>query len=641
MYSSFLNQFTNLSHYIIAFILIFVIYPKFVFQNKNESVFEYLISNFIRMVFIVIVIGYVLAAFKIFEVFGILIALAIVLFLSRYLRNSDDNIEKIKYSAATFVYDLFDGKSKRKLIFKEYFKKTKEKLPKSKSNIFSIFMLISVIGYSAYLRFYDAIMHAAPAMSDAYVTLAWMKYIDRRILFYDGIYPQGFHIFLATIHKFAFSNPLYILKYTGPLNGILITLGIYFVVSRLTKKMVPGIIAALIYGVLGSYISGDWIRQAATNSQEFGFVFVLPTIYFIYKYVKENKKNYLITSLCGAAVCGLVHTVSLVFVVIGAAIVILSALIVNFKKSIKPSLFLILGGTASGVVSMIPIGIGLLFGLKFNTSANSFIMDFDSTLQISKLYIIDYVALASMVLMFFYIFISREKWKEKLFPVFIFLFSAASFFIYYAGGYLTKSTVIGSRGAALWYILISVVIGYGFYILFRVLYKIKIYDAIMYVLCLATIVTSIYLLKPQPIIPYKMEYDSNIEQYLRITKAFRNSEWMIVSQDEGYSVVLGTGYHMLVQDFLKNYNPQSIYLRDLKTKEILRTQDVFIYCEKNVFTTDFDTMKKIYARRKLEKPLLKEWVKKYSQKHNNLSKYYEDENIIIYRIHQEIKINVK
>ncbi len=648
MYSSFYNHFINLSHFIVAFIIIFIIYPRIIFKNENDTKLEYIFSNFIRVVLMYIVIGYLLVLLKIFEFIGIIIVLFAIWFFVKFVRPSNNNLWKILSAVNVFVYDYVDGIINRRHLFRSLIKGKIRKnfnvfkgFFKNKANIVNVAILLSVMGYSTYIRIYDAIMHAAPAMSDAYVTLAWMKYINKRILFHDGIYPQGFHITLATIQKFSFTDPLYILRYMGPLNGILITFGIYFITSRLTKKMAPGIIAALIYGVLGGSFFSDWIRQAATNSQEFGFVFVLPTIYFFYKYMKDGKKNYLITAFCGAAVCGLVHTISFVFVAFGVVIILFTSLIINFRASIIPFFKVMLAGIITVLISLIPAGIGLLLGSKFHDSSTDFISSFDNNLQLTNLNALDFVAVVSLCLMFIYIFLSKGKVKARIDRVFIFLFGSASFLIYYMGAYYTKSVIVDQRFADLWHITAPVIVGYGFFVLFRVFYKLKIYDIIVSVLCVGIIASSIYYFKPTVIIPYKMEYDSNVEQYFKITSICRATEWMIVSQDEGYAVVLGTGYHMLAQDFLNNYDPTTSQLIDKKTEKVLKTKDIFIYTEKNVFKTDFDTMVKIYETRERQKPLLAEWVKKYKETHSNLSLFYEDKNIIIYRIHQEESKAVK
>ncbi|MBW9234207.1 hypothetical protein JQK62_18440, partial [Leptospira santarosai] len=52
-------------------------------------------------------------------------------------------------------------------------------------------------------------------------------------------------------------------------------------------------------------------RQAATNSQEFAFVFIFPALYFLIKYVCDKQKEDLKIGLICTAIIGLVH--SLVF----------------------------------------------------------------------------------------------------------------------------------------------------------------------------------------------------------------------------------------------------------------------------------------------------------------------------------------
>jgi len=120
---------------------------------------------------------------------------------------------------------------------------------------------------ASYLRFYDAIKNAGIALSDAYVTLAWTKYIEARQLFHDGLYPQGFVIVLSVIRKVASIDPLLVLKFIGPLNAVLIVVGLYYFASRSTRSPVAGLVAAFVYGVLPNTLPIEYQRQASTNSQ--------------------------------------------------------------------------------------------------------------------------------------------------------------------------------------------------------------------------------------------------------------------------------------------------------------------------------------------------------------------------------------
>lgn len=639
MYSSLPNQMYNLIHYFFGFIVLYIVYPTLTFSKKHNSSLENVVSNFIRMVFLIIVVGYFLVILKIYEFIGLFIVLVSVYYIKKFIIEKTYNFTQLNIKISGYIYDYLDGVRIPKDDMINMVIKIKNELLSiaiksldGKLKIINYILLFIVIGFSAYLRFYDALKHAAPAMSDAYVTLAWMKYILGRDLFHDGIYPQGFHIYMASLQKIAYIDPLYILKYSGPFNGVLISFGIFFFISKTTESLSVGVIGAAIYGGLGWMLPIGWERQASSNSQEFGFVFVLPTLYFAYKYVRDNNKEDLITTFCGLSAVALIHTISFAYIAIGIVVLAFSVLIVAFKTNFKKVLNFIYVGIISGIIGVIPICIGLIKGKKFHGSSVDFLLT-TAEVEAPKLSNIDYITISAVVLIFIY-FILKIK-SLNLFELFIGLLSTAAVLSYYWGGVLTNSVVIATRITDFWGLTIPVTIGVGVYILSKVLIKDFIKKIFGITLELAIIIVTIFILKPQPIIPYKMERDTSVEQYLKISKTFRPTEWMIVSNDEGYAVVLGTGHHLMASDFLELFNPNNTLLIRNDTKEKVNIPDVFIYEEKKVFTTQFAHLKATYEKRQKETELIENWVAEYKENHDNLTMFYEDKNLKIYRIHQK------
>jgi hypothetical protein len=131
-----------------------------------------------------------------------------------------------------------------------------------------------------------------------------------------------------------------------------------------------------------------------------------------------------------------------------------------------------------------------------------------------------------------------------------------------------------------------------------------------------------------------MEHNSNVEQYFRISENFLPTDWMIISQSEDYAIILGKGFHQLMGNFLEQYDADSEYIFNKKSNKVIKIPDIFLVKEKKVFTTEFTSIID-YPLREEQNLELQEWVEKYQETHSNLSVYYEDEDIKIYRIHQE------
>lgn len=657
LYSSLQNHLFNLTHYAFAFFCLFIFYPKIIFKSSYETKLEDIVSNYILMVLVIILMGYVLVVLKIYEFIGIFMVMFCIYSYSYYVRYGPVRSSEKTFNIKLLVFDYLDKIKDPKKDIKNFIKQNilniLNKILSHFKNVFNVWnfiLLVSTLLYAAYLRFYDTFINAAPAMSDSYVTLEWMKSISNRILFVDGIYPQGFHIYMATLQKFAFIDPLYILRYTGPLNGVLTTFSMYFVISRTCKDKTSGIIGAVIYGILitliysnSTLVYGNSERQAATNSQEFGYVFVMPTLYFFCKYFMTNKRRDFITAFAGVAITGLVHTISFVFIAIGVFILIMVSVVINIKKYWTNIYRTIFAGIASGIISVAPVGIGVLMGKWFHSSSESFLTESSNIIKIHELYKMDKVGIASITIVFIYLLFNFKHIKENLLKVSMLFISIVAFLIYYIGGYLTKSQVVASRLTDFWPLVEPVIIGMAFYAIANVLRSLSIRNLVQLIAGTSFILFSIFYVNPLPIIPYKMEHNANEEQYLRISEMLNPTEWMIVSQIEGYSVVKGKGYHLLMGDFLKNFDPENVYYDSENEKYYLinkktgipdKTQDIFLFEEKNVFTTQFSNGVYNYSLRRIENQKLQQWVYKYMAKYSNISIFYEDNNIRIYRIHQ-------
>ena len=280
------------------------------------------------------------------------------------------------------------------------------------------------------------------------------------------------------------------------------------------------------------------------------------------------------------------------------------------------------------IISLIPFGIGLLLGKGFHGSSVDFALEQSSNVTFPVLLLSDYVVLACLALLALSILFSLRKPYVSA-RIFILLFGTATFCLFYFGGVLTDSVLLASRSKDVYALVSPIIIGTGFYCLVLPFTKWKHSEFVISILCAGLIAGAVVEVKPVPIIPYKMEYNSCVEQYIRISKNFHATEWLIVSQEEGYALVLGKGFHMMVQDFLKNYNPAAGPL-------IINSPNVFIYIEKNIYPSykNMSTLAAIYERRKTESIEMQQWMATYIKTNGKQEIFFEDSNIIIYHLFQ-------
>ncbi|MCC2685184.1 MAG: hypothetical protein K0R75_2083 [Paenibacillaceae bacterium] len=327
MYAEWTHGFVHLIRYGSAFLFLLVFVPRLIFHQARGDLAERIVGRFQMMTLLLIGLGYALVAIKLFELLAIIPAFILIALAQgawrnrrnkRSMKQEEANDEQQVRSYIPKVYDYLERKyNPWPEIKASVMERISEATVAWRSRLRHLPTMVEaaivlfVFAAAAYIRFADALTHAAPAMSDSYVTLAWIKYVNQRILFHDGIYPQGFHIFMGYLVKFSFLDPLYILKYTGPLDSMLTMAGMYFAVSRWAGSRTAGTVAAAVFCFLSGIIGwSDVERQAATNAQEFAFVFVFPTLYFIHRWLRDRVRWALSAGVAGMVAAGLVHTLA-------------------------------------------------------------------------------------------------------------------------------------------------------------------------------------------------------------------------------------------------------------------------------------------------------------------------------------------
>lgn len=647
MYESVWNQLYVLLHYSFSFLLLMVWIPKWVWKGKTpEDLGEQRMAGYLRIVFIYIVAGYVLVLLKLFEVLAILALLGLYgarKYLPRAAKAARVNLAT---AIGLFFYEVLDLGFRWKKTWRSTWSRWKQAWSapwrgKGVAWWLTSLALLAVLGASAYLRFQNAVVEAAPAMSDGYVTLAWMKYIEQRVLFHDGIYPQGFHIILAYLHKFAAIDQLYILKMTGPFNGVLITYGLYFAVSRFSGNRWAGIASAVVYGLAGIPLhGGDWERQASTNSQEFAMVFVFPTFYFLAKYLQRGRRDDMWTGAAGLSVIGLVHTLIFAYAGMGLAIAMFVGVLLSLRTFGRRVWHLTLVGAVSVVIAVLPFGIGELLGSGLHGSSEDFLT---SKVQVAPphLHLYDYAALVSGGLVFLGFLVRRKPLREKAMELVAVGIIAATFVLYEYGGAVTQSLVLATRSGALWAMAIPFAMGLGLHTLLRPLWRMPGCRIVHAAACAALVVYIVKGTQLQPIDAYKMEWDHGVEQYLLIAKEYRPKTWMIVSQNEGYSLVLGNGYHMYLKDLVANYDPKlpALTHNGWDKADPSVPDDIFIYNEKQVFEVSksnsiYSLLAPQYEQRKKDNEDLAKWMAIHQQYQSDAEVFYEDDTLRIYHLHK-------
>lgn len=127
--------------------------------------------------------------------------------------------------------------------------------------------------------------------SDIPVHLNWINQMSRGNLFVSGVYPFGFHCVVYYLHTVFRVDTYVILCLFYLVQVFFIHVILLAMLKMLCRSLYFPYAGVLVY-ILGSF----WTRQTysrfgASLPQEFGMIFVIPSIYFLIRFFQTEKEN--------------------------------------------------------------------------------------------------------------------------------------------------------------------------------------------------------------------------------------------------------------------------------------------------------------------------------------------------------------
>ena len=614
--------------YIIALFLLFVAAPRLVFTYSDIDVTESVVTNFLKTVFWIIVLGYITVWLRLFELITILAVMAAASAYKYYKQRiargdappalTDDvqilvinHVEQVEKIAGKLLLWWEKRMDRFRYIISLYF---------GDAWVFTnALLLILVFAYSAYLNFYDSFAYAAPPNNEAFLSLARSKYLEHRLMFYDGIYPQGLYFLLAMMRKFAQVDALYVIKFAAPVFGLATCFAIYFFVSRIGGVNAGGIVSAITLGWLGSHF--QLFPALAGDPLWVSVMLAFFSLYCFFKYSDSCGKNYFFSAGLGTAAAGLVHPIGLVFIAVGIITLSLALLIAGVKNSLIKSLKMAGILFSAVLISLLPAGVGLLMGNTFDRGYLETVFNTSFEKYVPALF--DYIAIGGMALTLMHAFVSIKNKCEFVARMWVFLLGSAVFlsalFAHRLGnGYAAEKAVF------LWRIMIPALVGCGASAVFSTANKVFKSKNSGYVFCMGIITVLLIFFPQKPFSVQRGEINTIVEQYLKISGTYRPTQWVMVSRSEGFALAYGSGYHMLPGEFVDKFNPRFKKLVDTSgpLSKTVSANYIFIFNDRTLSKT-------------VEGKALDNWIESYDKRHENIELYYTDSKLDIWMIQQE------
>ena len=127
--------------------------------------------------------------------------------------------------------------------------------------------------------------------SDISVHLNWINQMSRGNLFSSGVYPFGFHCMVYYLHA-VFGFDTYVILCVFYLVQVFFIHIVLLAMLKLLCRSLYLPYAGIMVYILGSF----WARQTynrfeSSLPQEFGMIFVIPSVYFLIRFFQTEKKN--------------------------------------------------------------------------------------------------------------------------------------------------------------------------------------------------------------------------------------------------------------------------------------------------------------------------------------------------------------
>jgi hypothetical protein len=666
---------------IFAFTLLYIFIPSRVirFENEGNGFLDRLFISLTHMVFITIVIVHFLVFLKVYEIFSLLFAYIAIYVYVHFSRGKSwaAVAEAMGMKLVVQLLEISDGRmgfiKEASLRFRQWIIREKilllEYLKCLKQPFVGVIPIVILLA-AAYLRLKPSFTHSYYISSDTYVHLAYTKFLGFNEIYYYGIYSQGYHAIISAMSKLFFIDPYWLLRFIGPLGGILLVLSVYYFSLKITKSCQASIIAIMTFGlVTNDKLPSIMFRQAAALPQEFSAIFILPGVYFLWLYIKSEKRIYLLLFAETLTITLSIHLYSTIFLTIWAGILLIIAFFL-LKLNLRAILNVFYFSLTAAIIGVLPIAVGRLMGIEFFKSSSDFLLEsikggsfnWDIFVQVIKDSMsnpfLAIILVLIPILILSIIFIKTKETKIMTLSLTIIILSA---FVQYQAFELNLPTITDKIRTGFYFsIILTVFYACGFNIVIAGMSNVMsnqtmFFQKLLHNISLILICSSIlFYYPPQHFdISYTNEYDAAVDNYLKIKADFPIHDWTIVSPTEQFQQALGYGWHYEILNFVKEFTVED--MEDAQFKLPIPTSHIFFYTEKiPLYTgrrvTEQDAEKNLdpsngndphlqYYGSPEQRAIIQakaiKLIEAYARTHTGVSVYYEDENMKIYHIYHE------
>ncbi|MCD7842011.1 MAG: hypothetical protein LUG56_06015, partial [Lachnospiraceae bacterium] len=137
----------------------------------------------------------------------------------------------------------------------------------------------------------NLIENYAYCASDIIVHNYWINSMSQGEIFVAGVYPFGFHCIMYYLHAVTGMDTYVLLRVFYLVQTLLVHYSLLVFLKVCCKNRYIPYIGVLIYAGLGIFADDTRWRFYASLPQEFGMLFILPSIFFLYLFFQKKKEE--------------------------------------------------------------------------------------------------------------------------------------------------------------------------------------------------------------------------------------------------------------------------------------------------------------------------------------------------------------
>lgn len=623
---------------VVIFYLFWGVLPRLFLKDRHLRVQrDRFVAGFVFFGAVVLIIGHALVIFKLYDTISLILCLVIMSGFFIVLKHRGDQPKLIVLIYYHFLRTL-EITSRiallKRINFKRYFPNlTPQEL------VWRI-LILSTLFAAGFLRLQPVFKVAAPFSVESYKTLEYVKGLEIRELFPDNVYiPKGMHFIIEVFARLGQIDTGLMVHIFGAMSSLVLIYVIYWAVIRLTHNKAAGLISAMIFGLFSSMLPVNMKHQVEANTIIIGAVFALPTIIFLLELLIQPRRSIIILIFLGYIATFLISVFwagMLMLVTVPILITLISLNrkfnIISFSIWIPLGVLVLILAILIALFKLVSENIlinGIITNLMYDDYFNRFL---NYQTYFSKFTML-WIGLSFSILLYILSFFARRR-HFSIGLNFIGLCIGILIFLWHLKELELNDLFFASQVSFVFSVIICIALGLLVNFVFMLTQRSIKNPTSPFNLGIemAVVITAMIFLalnfKPEKIVfNSQTEPDSFVQNIYRIKSEFPAYSWTVVSHLGTKIQIQNNAYYMDYLYFFENYKPEMMYYDQQNS---FASKNVFIFVEKdarqsNIATELLPKIENLMGR-------LNKWCLDYQEIHSNMSIYYEDDLIKIYRI---------